>query len=113
MQIALHKLAAVDASTDAARSANGLSSFLRAEFPLIIGLASAAIFLGIGSGAVEEVDHPLALAGVFVWLFIGGLWSAISVVRHADGLALRCGEPYGTLILTLSALTIELVMIST
>jgi Ca2+:H+ antiporter len=61
---------------------------------------------------VENVDHPLALAGVFVWLFIGALWSAISVVRHADCLALKCGEPYGTLILTLSAITIEVVMIS-
>jgi Ca2+:H+ antiporter len=112
MQIALHKLAAVHASTNGARSAKGFTSFLRAEFPLIIGLASAAFFLAIGSGAVEEVDHPLALAGVFVWLLIGVLWSAISVVRHADSLALRCGEPYGTLILTLSAITIEVVMIS-
>jgi Ca2+:H+ antiporter len=112
MQIALHKLAAVDASTNAAKSARGFSSFLRAEFPLIIGLASAAFFLAIGSGAVEAVDHPLALAGVFIWLLLGVLWSAISVVRHADGLALRCGEPYGTLILTLSAITIEVVMIS-
>ena len=33
-------------------------------------------------------------------------------MRHADCLALRCGEPYGTLILTLSAITIEVVMIS-
>src|SRR6266446_77638 len=112
MQIALHKLAAVDASTNVAKSAKGFSSFLRAEFPLVIGLASAAIFLALGSGAVENVDHPLALAGVFVWLFIGALWSAISVVRHADCLALKCGEPYGTLILTLSAITIEVVMIS-
>src|SRR5205823_2953584 len=40
------------------------------------------------------------------------LWSAISVVRHADCLAIKCGEPYGTLILTLSAITIEVMMIS-
>src|SRR5205823_2217353 len=38
--------------------------------------------------------------------------SASSVVRHADCLALKCGEPYGTLILTLSAITIEVMMIS-
>jgi Ca2+:H+ antiporter len=112
MQIPLDKLAAMDASTSTPRSARGFGVFLRAEFPLIIGLASAAIFLALGSGAVENVDHPLALAGVFVWLFIGALWSAISVVRHADCLALKCGEPYGTLILTLSAITIEVVMIS-
>ncbi len=112
MQLALDKFPAMDTSTSAPRSARGFGVFLRAEFPLFIGLASAAIFLALGSGAVENVDHPLALAGVFVWLFIGVLWSAISVVRHADGLALKCGEPYGTLILTLSAITIEVVMIS-
>jgi len=49
---------------------------------------------------------------VFVWLFVAVLWSAISVVRHADRLAIKCGEPYGTLILTLSAITIEVMMIS-
>jgi Ca2+:H+ antiporter len=37
----------------------------------------------------------------------------MSVVRHADCLAIECGEPYGTLILTLSAISIEVVMIST
>ena len=49
---------------------------------------------------------------VFVWLFLAVLWLAISVVRHADRLAIKCGEPYGTLILTLSAISIEVMMIS-
>jgi len=35
------------------------------------------------------------------------------VVRHADCLAIKLGEPYGTLILTLSAVSIEVAMIST
>src|SRR5438045_8965205 len=35
------------------------------------------------------------------------------VVRHADCLAIKLGEPYGTLILTLSAISTEVVMIST
>jgi Ca2+:H+ antiporter len=34
-------------------------------------------------------------------------------VRHADCLAIKFGEPYGTLILTLSAITIEVVVVST
>src|SRR5438552_6453167 len=50
---------------------------------------------------------------VFVWLFGVVLWSAMSVVRHADCLAIKCGEPYGTLILTLAAISIEVMMIST
>jgi Ca2+:H+ antiporter len=48
---------------------------------------------------------------VFLWLLLAVLWCAISVVRHAEALAIMCGEPYGTLILTLSAISIEVVMI--
>jgi Ca2+:H+ antiporter len=40
------------------------------------------------------------------------LWAALSVVRHADCLAIKFGEPYGTLILTLAAISIEVMMIS-
>jgi Ca2+:H+ antiporter len=83
------------------------------EFPLLIALGTAAIFFAAGSQLVEIVAHPAALIGVFVWLFAVILWSAICVVRHADCLAIKLGEPYGTLILTLSAISIEVVMIST
>jgi Ca2+:H+ antiporter len=40
------------------------------------------------------------------------LGSALSVVRHADHLAERLGEPYGTLILTLAVTSIEVMAIS-
>jgi Ca2+:H+ antiporter len=86
---------------------------LRAEFPLLIGLGTAAIFLVVGSDLNELTTHVLPLLGIFVWLFAVILWSAMCVVRHADCLAIKLGEPYGTLILTLSAISIEVVMIST
>ena len=82
------------------------------EFPLLIGFGTAAIFFATGSQLVEIVAHPFALIVVFIWLFVVILWSAVSVVRHAECLAIKWGEPYGTLILTLSAITIEVVMIS-
>jgi Ca2+:H+ antiporter len=89
-------------------------SAIRAEFPLFIGWATAAIFLAIGTAELNEfTTHVLPLLGVFAWLFAVVLWSAIRVVRHADCLAIKLGEPYGTLILTLSAISIEVVMIST
>ena len=69
-------------------------------------------FFGTGSRLVEIIGHPVALIVVFLWLFAVILWSAISVVRHADCLAIKWGEPYGTLVLTLSAIAIEVVMIS-
>lgn len=87
---------------------------IRAEFPLLIGWGTAAIFIGIGKAQLNEfTTHIVPLLGVFAWLFAVILWSAIRVVRHADCLAMKFGEPYGTLILTLSAISIEVVMIST
>ena len=87
-------------------------AFVRSEYPFFIGLATAAIFLALGSEVLENVAHPYVLGAIFVWLLGAVLWSAVSVVRHADCLAVKCGEPYGTLILTLSAISIEVVMIS-
>src|SRR2546423_3108424 len=99
-------------SKTTAPNRNGFGSLMRSEFSLIIGVLTAAIFLWAGSWLVENIEHPAAMGVVFLWLFIAVLWSAISVVRHADYLAIKCGEPYGTLILTLSAITIEVMMIS-
>jgi Ca2+:H+ antiporter len=96
-----------------AKSAEGFVGILRAEFALLISLGTIAFFFGTGSRVVEDIAHPLLLVLVFFWLFAVILWSAISVVRHADALAIKFGEPYGTLILTLSAISIEVVMIST
>ena len=88
-------------------------SAVRSEFPLLIGLATSAVFLVVGSHLNEVTTRALPLLGVFVWLFAVILWSAMCVVRHADCLAIKFGEPYGTLILTLSAISIEVVVIST
>src|SRR6266481_82642 len=96
-----------------AKSAHHFGDAICREFPLLIGFGTAAIFLAAGSQFVELVAHPVAMVVVFLWLFAVILWSAICVVRHADCLAIKLGEPYGTLILTLSAISIEVVMIST
>ena len=106
----------MSAKADAIQHAKNTQQFgsaIRAEFPLLIGLGTVAIFLVVGSDLNELTTHALPLLGVFVWLFAVILWSAMCVVRHADCLAIKLGEPYGTLILTLSAISIEVVMIST
>jgi Ca2+:H+ antiporter len=87
-------------------------SFIGREFGLIAGVLTAVIFLAWGKGLLTNVANLVTLALVFTWLFAIVLWSAISVVRHADCLAIKCGEPYGTLILTLSAIAIEVMMLS-
>jgi len=96
-----------------AKNAQQFGSAIRAEFPLLVGLGTAAIFVAVGSDLNELTTRALPLLGIFVWLFAVILWSAMCVVRHADCLAIKLGEPYGTLILTLSAVSIEVVMIST
>src|SRR5713101_9497733 len=100
-------------SSHQAKSTQSLGDNIRGEFPLLVGLGTVAIFWSTGNRLVEIVAHPVALIVVFLWLFTVILWSAISVARHADCLAIKLGEPYGTLILTLSAISIEVVMIST
>ncbi len=96
-----------------AKNTQQFGSAIRGEFPLLVGLGTIAIFLVVGSDLNELTTRALPLLGVFVWLFAVILWSAMCVVRHADCLAIKFGEPYGTLILTLSAISIEVVMIST
>lgn len=66
----------------------------------------------LGSKVLEDVAHPAVLILVLVVLLGAVLWSAITAVHHADCLAIKCGEPYGTLILTLSVISIEVMMIS-
>lgn len=87
-------------------------SFVRREIALFVGLLSAVFFLYLGTDKLETITQPAVLSVLFIFLFAVILWCAISVVRHADVLAVKCGEPYGTLILTLSAITIEVMMIS-
>src|SRR5436190_5323876 len=95
------------------RIVKDFSAFIRTELSLPISLGTAAIFLATGSRLVEIMARPIALVAVFLWLFAVILWSAVSVARHADCLAIKWGEPYGTLVLTLSAISIEVVMVST
>ncbi|WP_309400431.1 calcium:proton antiporter [Cerasicoccus maritimus] len=86
--------------------------FFRTELSLIVGLITAVLFLIFGKAWLEDLSSIPKVLGLFVWLFAVMLWSSFGVVRHADCLAIKLGEPYGTLILTLSVITIEVIMVS-
>src|SRR6266705_297666 len=109
----LRRMSAKADAIQHAKNTQQFGSAIRAEFPLLVGLGTIAIFLIVGSDLNELTSRTLPLLGVFVWLFALILWSAMCVVRHADCLSIKFGEPYGTLILTLSAISIEVVVIST
>jgi Ca2+:H+ antiporter len=82
------------------------------EWFLGISLATTGIFVVFGERLYDELVRPLPLALIFIWLFAVVLGSALCVVRHADHVAEILGEPYGTLVLTLSVTAIEVMSIS-
>ena len=81
--------------------------------PSVLAMATLAVLWTVGH---DWLEHPgeqlLRTAGLFVWLFAVILWCSVGVMRHADVLAHRLGEPFGALILTLSAVTIEVSIIA-
>ncbi|HUO44681.1 MAG TPA: ionic transporter y4hA [Burkholderiales bacterium] len=89
-----------------------LPAIVREEWLLGVSIATGGAFLEFGDVLLAEPQAPLRLTVVFLWLFAVMLGSALAVVRHAERLAERLGEPYGTLILTLSVTFIEVVSIS-
>ncbi len=58
------------------------------------------------------MTHPVGFAVIFTWLFGVVLGSALAVARHADRVAEILGEPFGTLVLTLSVTAVEVMSIS-
>jgi Ca2+:H+ antiporter len=89
-----------------------LPAMVREERFLGFSVASSAVFLCFGSAMMGKFSNPVWLAFIFVWLFGAVLGSVFCVVRHADHIAVRLGEPYGTLILTLAVTAIEVISIS-
>lgn len=86
-----------------------LQKYLKSELPIALAL----IVLGIGF----TVEHALVeQGGGMLW---GGLLVILATIiavafrisHHAEVLAIRLGEPYGTLILTLAAVSVEVVIL--
>ncbi len=83
--------------------------YLKAELPIVIAL----VILGLGF-AFEHA--AVAQGGGVLW---GGLLVILAAIigvafrisHHAEVLAIRWGEPYGTLILTLAAVSVEVVIL--
>ena len=87
-------------------------SGLYREWPLLMNMTTTALFLGFGPGWLADLSNSLWFAFILMWLFTVILFSAFAVVRHAENLADRLGEPLGTLILTLAVTGIEVMMIA-
>ncbi|MEZ5875413.1 MAG: hypothetical protein R3D30_11500 [Hyphomicrobiales bacterium] len=70
------------------------------------------IFFTVGKEWVADFSSVPQLVLLFAWLFGVMVWCAFGVVRHADALA-ESSEPYGTLILTVSVISIEVTILAT
>jgi Ca2+:H+ antiporter len=94
---------------EAGRGGDG--SFLARHGPLAAGTLSLLILSTVGDGWLEA-PGTAAMAVILVWLFSVILFGAVGVMQHAEKVAHLLGEPLGTLVLTLSAVTIEVSLIA-
>ena len=83
---------------------------LKQELPLLLAAVTAVVGFAvehalIESGAVGVGSSFLVIVGVIVAI-------SMRVAHHAEVLAERFGEPYGTMILTSSAVIVEVVMLA-
>lgn len=84
----------------------------------MIAREKTLLFAAVLATAFYFVEHaalhagPAAIWGAFVLLFATIVATSIRVAGHAEVLAHRLGEPYGTMILTFSAVVVEVVMLA-
>ncbi|WP_319024983.1 calcium:proton antiporter [Nisaea nitritireducens] len=96
----------------APRYASRVTQTLKYVLPLIAGVATLAAFEFGADHLIGAMQAPVMAGLLFLWLFCAILWGAFGVVRHADRLAEALGEPYGTLVLTLAVIGIEVALIA-
>lgn len=82
------------------------------EWLLLVPLSTAGLFFLYGHEWLSDLSNPVRLGAVLGWLLLVIVLSAFAVLRHAEHLAARLGEPMGTVILTLSVTGIEVMMIA-
>jgi Ca2+:H+ antiporter len=82
------------------------------EWVLGVAYVTTLLFVVLHHPVLSRMSTTGGMAVLFVWHFTVILLSALAVVRHAEALAERLGDPYGTLILTLSVTFIEAMSLS-
>jgi len=70
------------------------------------------LFMFFGKSIEGMYSNDFAAIGIFLLVLLTIIVAAFGVVKEADELAHKLGEPYGTLILTLSIVSIEVILIA-
>ena len=82
------------------------------EWPLALAVLALTLAL-LGKGWIATaLDQPALLIAILAIICGVILVAAIAIVRHADVLAHRLGEPAGTLLLTLAITGLEVAMVA-
>jgi Ca2+:H+ antiporter len=89
-----------------------LKRVLSLEGAVIIGAVTTVLFYVFPDTLLAGFAPDVKTVALFLWLFATMVWCAFGVVHHAEALAAILGEPYGTLLLTLAVIAIEVSMIS-
>jgi Ca2+:H+ antiporter len=87
------------------------AAFLFREKGILFGWVTLAVFSTVGGQWISGLSGAGGAAFFLSWLVVAMLGCAFAVVRHADTIAERLGEPLGTLILTLSVTGMEVSMV--
>ena len=82
------------------------------EWPLVLAVLTLALALSGTAAITTALDQPALLVALLAVLCGVILAAAIAIVRHADVLAQRLGEPAGTLLLTLAVTGLEVAMVA-
>jgi len=88
------------------------SSLLRSEAPAIVGILTTIIYFAFGGTLLSDLENHVLTVLQFLWLFGTMMWCSFGVVRHAEAVAEKLGEPYGTLVLTFSVVVIEVALLA-
>ncbi len=78
--------------------------------PMVAAWLVFAAATALGHDVMAHSTLPVSML-LLAALFAAILWGAIGVMRHAEAVAHELGEPLGTLVLTLSAITVEVALI--
>ena len=85
-------------------------TFFRHEWSLLVAALALCVALPLEHAIVAAGQAPSLTASVLLITAI--LFASVRVAHHAETLAERLGEPYGTMVLTLSAVLVEVVILA-
>ena len=93
------------------KTRSGLFPVWRREWPLLLAGGTLAFTLAGKTAMTRAMEHPVGLVVLLATICGVLLVTAMSIVRHADVVAHRLGEPRGTLLLTLAVTGLEVAMV--